>query len=141
MPLTLTLTEGVLPKGTEQQAFAQLSETMLKLHGLSGNRFMTPNIVGSINIVSPEHTFSGLKERPVAFIEWKVPSFAFTNREIQKAYVAEATRILQELSHGKLPKEQIWVNVVHAVDGIWGVAGEAMTNAELQNATLEAQPA
>ena len=138
MPLTLTLTEGVLPKGTEQQAFAQLSETMLRLHGLSGNRFMTPNIVGSINVLSPENTFSGLIEAPVAFVEWKVPSFAFTNREIQKAYVAEATRILQELSNGKLPKEQIWANAVHTVHGTWGIAGQAMTNAELQKATSEA---
>jgi hypothetical protein len=138
MPLTLTISEGVLPKGAEKQAFAQLSETMLRLHGLSGNRFMTSNIVGSIQVISQDHTFSGLKEAPVAFVEWKVPSFAFTDREIQKAYVAEATRILQEASDGKLQKEQIWVNVVHAVDGIWGIAGQAMTNAELGKAAAEA---
>lgn len=138
MPLTLTISEGVLPEGTEKQAFAQLSETMLRLHGLSGNRFMTPNLVGSIHVISQDHTFSGLKEAPVAFVEWKLPSFAFTDREIQKGYVAEATRILQEISKGKLQKEQIWVNVTYAVDGTWGIAGQAMTNAELGKATSEA---
>jgi hypothetical protein len=95
---------------------------------------MKTNLVGSIHLISPEQTFSGLRQAPVAFVEWKVPSFAFTDRGIQQAYVAEATAILQKFSGGKLPKEQIWVNVTHAVDGTWGIAGEAMTNTELGNA-------
>lgn len=48
MPLTLTLTEGVLPKGQEKVAFAKLSELMLKHHGALGNKLMTENVVGSI---------------------------------------------------------------------------------------------
>ena len=131
MPLTLTLTEGVLPQGTENQAFAKLSESMLRLHGLSGNTFMTSNVVGSIHLIKPEHTFSGLREAGVAFVEWKVPSFAFTDRELQKAYVAEATQIIHDLSGQKQPTERIWVNVTHAVDGAWGIDGQAYTNAEL----------
>lgn len=131
MPLTLTLTEGVLPKGTEKATFARLSEAMLKLHGLFGNKVMTPNIVGSIHVLPKESTFSGLVEMPVAFIEWKTPSFAFATREIQTAYVEEATNIVHEASGRKLPKESIWVNVTHAVDGAWGIAGKAYSNAEL----------
>jgi len=134
MPLTLTLTEGVLPKGQEKIAFARLSDAMLKWHGLSGNTVMTPNVVGSIHVVSQEHSFSGSKETPVVFIEWKVPSFAFATREIQTGYVAEVTNIIHEMSGGKQPKDHIWVNVVHAVDGAWGIAGNAMTNAELGGA-------
>jgi hypothetical protein len=134
MPLTLTLTEGILPKGQEKVAFARLSDAMLKWHGLTGNKVMTPNVVGSIHVVSQDHTFSGSKETPVVFIEWKVPSFAFATREIQTGYVAEATNIIHEMSGGKQPKDHIWVNVVHAVDGAWGIAGNAMTNAELGGA-------
>ena len=120
MPLTLTLTEGVLPKGSEKDVFSKLSETFLRLHRLSGNKALTPNVVGSIQVIPPEHTFSGLKEAKVAFIEWKVPSFAFTDRQVQKSYVAEATQIVHTASGGTLPKDQIWVNVVHAVDGALG---------------------
>lgn len=134
MPLTLTLTEGILPKGQEKVAFARLSDAMLKWHRLTGNKVMTPNVVGSIHIISQEHTFSGSKETPVVFIEWKVPSFAFATREIQTGYVAEVTNIIHEMSGGKQPKDHIWVNVVHAVDGAWGIAGNAMTNAELGGA-------
>jgi hypothetical protein len=137
MPLTLTLSEGVLPKGTEKTAYARLSDAMLKWHGLSGNKVMTPNVIGHINVISKEHTFSGSKEAPVAFIEWKVPSFAFTDRKAQLGYVDEATNIIHEMSGGKQPKDHIWVNVVHAVDGTWGIAGNAMTNAELANAVAQ----
>jgi hypothetical protein len=134
MPLTLTLTDGVLPKGVERTAFQQLCEAMLKWHGLLGNRVMTPNVVGSIHILSREHAFAGLEAHEVAFIEWKVPSFAFATREIHQGYIAEATQILHDLSLGRLPKERIWVNVVHAVDGTWGIAGQALTNSDLATA-------
>ena len=131
MPLTLTLTENALPKGAEITTYKKLCEAMLNAHGLQGNKALTPNVVGSIHIIPREHVFAGLEESNVAFIEWKVPSFAFADREVQKAYIAEANKIVQDASQGKLPKEHIWVNVVHAVDGAWGIAGEALTNEEL----------
>jgi hypothetical protein len=134
MPLTLTATEGVFPKGTEKQVFQKLSEAMLKWHGLTGNKAMTPNVVGSIHILPKEFTYAGLQESSVIFIEWKVPSFAFNTREIQQGYVEEVTRIAAEASRGKQPIERIWVNVIHAVDGAWGIAGNALTNQQLGEA-------
>jgi hypothetical protein len=73
----------------------------------------------------------------VVFVEWKVPSFAFATREIQIGYIAEATNIVHEASGGKQPKSHIWVNVVHAVDGAWGIEGNAMTNAQLGEAVAK----
>jgi len=131
MPLTLTLTEGVLPQGQEKVAFSRLSDAMLKWHGLAQNEAMKRNIVGSIHLVPKEHSYSGSKEASVAFVEWKVPSFAFATRDIQLGYVQEATDIIHELSLAQHPKDRIWVNVVHAVDGAWGIAGMALTNAQL----------
>lgn len=131
MPLTLTLTEGVLPPGQEKLAFSRLSDAMLRWHGLAENEAMKRNIVGSIHLVPKEHTYSGSKEASVAFVEWKVPSFAFASREVQIGYTEEATDIIHELSGAQHPKDRIWVNVVHAVDGAWGIAGVALTNAQL----------
>jgi hypothetical protein len=54
MPLTFTLTEGVLPKGSEKAAFQKLCEAMLSWHGLQGNQVMTPNVVGSIQLFPRE---------------------------------------------------------------------------------------
>jgi len=74
----------------------------------------------------------------VAFIEWKVPSFAFASREVQVGYIEEATNIIHELSGAHHPKERIWVNVVHAVDGAWGIAGMALNNAQLGEVAVSA---
>ena len=59
MPLTLTLTEGVLPAGSEKEAIAQLTDAMLKHHGLSGNKVMTPNITATVHVLPKSSTFSG----------------------------------------------------------------------------------
>ena len=131
MPLTLIVTEGVIPQDREQATMARLSEAFLKLHGLAGNRFMTPNVIGFVQVVPRGSTYSGMKPVPVAIVEWKLPSFAFTDRDAQTRYVEEATAIIHEMSGGTHPREQTWVNVTYAVDGPWGIAGRAYTNAEL----------
>lgn len=131
MPLTLIVTEGVIPKDREADTMSRLSEVFLELHGLSGNKAMTPNVIGHVQIIAKGSSYAGLKPATVAIVEWKVPSFAFTDRDVQIAYVAQATDIIHEASGRKHPKECIWVNVTHAVDGAWGIAGKAYTNAEL----------
>jgi hypothetical protein len=131
MPLTLIVTEGVIPKDRESSTMARLSQSFLKVHGLAGNTVLTPNVIGHIQVLPKDSTFSGMKPTPVAIVEWKLPSFALASREVQTAYVEEATAIIHEASGGKHPKELTWVNVTHAVDGGWGIAGKAMTNAEL----------
>ncbi|MFL6618082.1 MAG: 4-oxalocrotonate tautomerase family protein, partial [Povalibacter sp.] len=110
---------------------ARLSESFLKLHGLAGNKALTPNVIGHIQVLPEGSTFAGMQPTPVAIVEWKVPSFAFASKELQNAYVEEATNAIHEASGGKHPRELTWVNVTHAVDGGWGIAGRAMTNAEL----------
>jgi phenylpyruvate tautomerase PptA (4-oxalocrotonate tautomerase family) len=137
MPLTLIITEGLLPKDRRQTTIARLSESFLKLHGLAGNQFFTPNVIGHIADLPLGSTFAGLEPTPVAVVEWLTPSFAFPTREIQQAYVAEATQIVYDACNGKHPKEKIWVNLKYAVDGMWGIAGKAYTNEELGAAAAQ----
>ncbi len=139
MPLTLTLSEGVIPPGTENQAFVRLSEAMLKWHQLTENKVMIPNITGTVHVLPRAQTFSGMAEVSGAWIEWKVPSFAFNTRRIQEGFFADATDIIHEMSGGKLPVEQIWINVVHTVDGAWNLNGQAMTNEQLVQAISDEQ--
>lgn len=134
MPLTLTLTEGVLPAGTERQAIARLTDAMLKWHGLTGNRVMTPNITAAVHVLPKGSTFSGGKIFSGAWVEWKTPSFAFNTREVQTGFFKDATDIIHELSGGKQPRDNIYVNVVHTVDGAWNLDGQAMTNQQLGDA-------
>lgn len=132
MPLTLTLTEGLLPNGAEQQAISQITQAFLKSHGLYGNKVMTPNVTAHVNLVPKGLTFAGGEPVDGAWVEWKVPSFALADHDVQKEFFAAATQIIHDLSDGKLPKERIWVNAVYTADGAWNMNGVAMTNAELR---------
>ncbi|WP_199731007.1 MULTISPECIES: hypothetical protein [Aquitalea] len=104
---------------------SRLSEVLRKLHGLSGNKAMTPNVIGHIQVVAKGSSYSGLKPAKIAIVECKVPPFAFTDRDVQTSYIAQATEIIHETSDRKHPKEYIWVNMTHAIDGAWGIAGKA----------------
>ena len=96
MPLTLTLTEGVLPKGAESQAIEQLTKAMLERHDLKGNKVMTPNITAILQALPKGTTFSGGKAFAGAWVEWKVPSFEFANKEVQQSYFNDATDIIKK---------------------------------------------
>ncbi|MBO3697738.1 hypothetical protein [Roseivirga sp. E12] len=134
MPLTLTLTEGILPKGSEGEAVKQISDSLLKTHGLTGNTVMTPSVTATVHIVPKGSSFSGGKEFSGAWAEWKVPSFALADKDVTKQHFAEVTEIIHQLSGGKQPKDKIYVNVVHAVDGAWNLGGVAMTNEQIVEA-------
>ncbi len=123
-----------MPDGTEKLAVERLTDAMLKWHGLTGNKVMTPNVTATVHVLPKKHTFSGGKEFSGAWVEWKVPSFAFNSRESRVGYFKDATDIIHELSGGKQPRDNIYVNVVHAVDGAWNLDGQAMTNEELGQA-------
>jgi hypothetical protein len=131
MPLTLTLTEGVIPSESVKEAVSKITHSMLRHHGLLGNTVMTPNITAHVSILPKSSTYSGGKEFSGAWMEWKVPSFAFASREIQLAHFAEATEIIRALSGGKQPIEHIYSNVIHTVDGSWNFNGVAMTNEQI----------
>jgi len=131
MPLTVIATQGIFTPENEKKIIPELTALMLKVHHLTGNKFMTPIVIGHLELVAPEHIFSGGAPVTGVFIEWKVPSFGFGTQEILDEYVKEATAITVECSGGKLSKKNVFVNVVHAVDGSWGVHGKAYTNTEL----------
>lgn len=131
MPLTLTLTEGAIPAGSEKEAVQKITNSMLKHHGLLGNKAMTPNVTAHVSVLPKTSTFSGGEEFSGVWMEWKVPSFAFASRELQLAHFAEATQIIRDLSGGKQPVENIYSNVIHTEDGSWNFNGVAMTNEEI----------
>ncbi len=134
MPLTLTLSEEVLPADKVKDAVQRLTESMLAWHELTDNSVMKPNVTANVHIVPKGHSFSGGVEFRAVWIEWKVPSFAFASREIHRGFGREATDIIHELSGNKQPKDNIYFNVVHTVDGAWNLDGQAMSNDELGQA-------
>jgi len=134
MPLNLHITEGVIPPNTEKTAIKRITDVFLKWHNLTGNKVMTPNVTAMLQVLPRNSTFSGGEAVSGAWIEFKTPSFAFTDREIQIGIAKEATDVIVELSGGKQPRDNIYFNVTHAVDGTWNLDGQAMTNEELGKA-------
>lgn len=137
MPLSITLTQGALPEGREQEAGKRITEAFLKWHGLSGNTVMTPNVTNHINILPRERTLSGGEPFVGAWIETRTPSFALDSRKNQEGFFKEATDIIEQLSGGTLPRSHIFSNAVHTVDGTWNMDGRAMTNEQLVEAIAQ----
>ncbi|KAF2989273.1 4-oxalocrotonate tautomerase (plasmid) [Methylocystis sp. MJC1] len=138
MPISITLTEGVIPTDKVMLAVEKITESFLRHHGLVGNRVMTPNVTAHLNVLPKGFTFAGGKPIDGAWIETKTPSFALADHAIQTTFFGEATQILHELSGGTLAKDRIWSNGVHAVDGTWNIDGKALTNAEIGAAVAAA---
>ena len=134
MPIAITLTEGVLPKGVEKQAGKRITDAFLKWHELTGNKVMTPNVINHIHILPKDSTLSGGEPVAGAWVETKTPSFALSSRDVQEGFFKEATDIIEELSGGSLPRENIYANAVHTVDGTWNMDGCAMTNEQFTEA-------
>jgi phenylpyruvate tautomerase PptA (4-oxalocrotonate tautomerase family) len=140
MPITVTATAGILSSDGEKQILPRLAEAMLARNGLTGNPFMTPNVVGSVHILPEGHVYAGGSPRAV-FVELKVPSFAFTSQEQRQGFVEDVNAILADLTSGQHPKERTYVNVTHTLDGSWGIGDRAWTNAALGEAVAKASGA
>jgi len=134
MPITVTAAAGILDDAAEKQILPRLSASLLARNGMTGNTFMTPVVVGSVNILSEGRIYTGGHAEKAVFVELKVPSVTFGSQEQRQGFVDDVNSILNELTHGTYPKDKTFVNITYAVDGSWGVADKAWTNAELGEA-------
>ena len=73
MPIHIIVPEGVLTPAAEAVAFRELTDLLLRLHGLTGNHFMTPNVIGEVSVVPKGRSFSGGEPTDIAVFELKVP--------------------------------------------------------------------
>jgi hypothetical protein len=131
VPITVTATAGVLSAKAEAQILPRLSAALLERHGLTGNAFMTPLVVGAVNIVPAGRLYVGGKAENGIFVELKVPAATFTTQEQKQGFLNDVNAILDDLTDGSYPKDRTFLNITYAVDGSWGVGETAYTNAAL----------
>jgi hypothetical protein len=134
MPIQIIVPEGVLTAEAEAETFRKLTDLLLRLHDLTGNRFMTPNVIGEVTVVPKGRTFSGGERTDIAVFELKVPSFVLPTQELKDAWISEGTAIIEEAAKGRLKREHIFSSVSYAVEGAWGIGGIAYSNADLGSA-------
>ena len=138
MPLTITITEGVLPVEKEVEAGQRITEAFLRWHQLEGNPVMTPNVTNHLHVLPKNRTLSGGKPIKGAWIETRTPGFALADRDVQVGFFDEATNIIEELADGAIPRSRIYANAVHTVDGSWNLDGSALTNEQIAAAITAA---
>jgi phenylpyruvate tautomerase PptA (4-oxalocrotonate tautomerase family) len=131
MPIAIQLTPGLLTADGQRSVFSRIADILLDVHGLKGNQFMTPNVVGHVTVLPEGASYVDGKPQSLAVIEVKVPSVTFPNREVQRAFIQRVTDVIDELKAGQHPRSRTFVSVTHALDGAWGIGGKAYSNAEL----------
>ncbi|NEJ73020.1 Tautomerase enzyme [Rhizobium phaseoli] len=134
MPITLTVPEGLLSPEAEAQAFAGLTDALLDVAGLTGNAFMTANVIGTINVLPREHVLAAGKPIAAAFVELKLPEIALASAEAKQAFIEKAADVVEQAAEGRLKREHIWSNIVYAPEGAWGIAGDSYSNADFAGA-------
>jgi len=134
MPITLTVSEGLLSREAQAQAFADLTQALLQVAGLTGNAFMSPNVVGTITVLPKEQVFSGGEPASAAFVELKLPEIALATPQAKQAFIEAATDVVEHACEGRLPRERIWTNIVYAAEGSWGIGGRAYAHTDLMEA-------
>src|SRR2546423_14134023 len=138
MPIQIIVPEGILSAEAQAEAFQKLTELLLRLHGLSGNKFMTPNVIGEVTVVPKGRTFSGGARTDIAVFELKVPSFVLPTQELKDAWIGEGTDIIEQATKGRIKRANIYASVSYAVDGAWGIGGTAYSNSDLGSAVAAA---
>ncbi|MBB3525502.1 Tautomerase enzyme [Rhizobium redzepovicii] len=141
MPITLTVPEGLLSPEAQAQAFAGLTDALLDVAGLTGNAFMTANVIGTINVLPREHVLAAGKPIAAAFVELKLPEVALASAEAKQAFIEKAADVVEQAAEGRLKREHIWSNIVYAPEGAWGIAGDSYSNADFVGAIQQAAAA
>ena len=131
MPISVQVTKGLLTAKGEREVLPLVAEALLRVHGLTDNAFMTPNVIGHLMVSQESESYVGGRYQSLAVVEVKVPTVTFPNAEVKRAFVGEVTDIIDRLKAGTHPRERTYVNVTYAVDGAWGIGGKAYTNEEL----------
>ncbi|TBC88853.1 Tautomerase enzyme (plasmid) [Rhizobium leguminosarum] len=134
MPITLTLPEGLFSQEAQAQALAGLTDALLDAAGLTGNAFMTANVIGTINVLPRDHVLAAGKPIAAAFIELKLPEIALASAEAKQAFFEKAADVVEQAAEGRLRREHIWSNIIYAPEGAWGIAGHSYSNADLVGA-------
>ena len=141
MPITLTVPEGLLSPEAQARAFAGLTDALLDVAGLTGNAFMTANVIGTINVLPREHVLAAGKPIAAAFVELKLPEVALASAEAKQAFIEKAANVVEQAAEGRLKREHIWSNIVYAPEGAWGIAGDSYSNADFVGAIQQAAAA
>jgi phenylpyruvate tautomerase PptA (4-oxalocrotonate tautomerase family) len=138
MPILVEVSKGLLTDEGEREVFPKIAAALLEAHGLTGNAFMAPNVIGHLSVKPESECFVGGKPQSLAVIEVTVPAITFPNGQVAQKFIGDVTDVIDQYKANAHPRERTYVVVKHAVDGPWGIGGKAYTNEELGAAIQKA---
>jgi hypothetical protein len=142
MPITVTAARGVLTDSGEREILPLLTAALIEASGLTGNAFFTSIVGGTVHILEPENVYAGGVNRPLVLVELKLPNVGLPTLEARAAFIESATEIVGKLTVAAHERRDTWVNILNALDGGWGLGGQAYTGEDLiAGATTSAVPA
>jgi phenylpyruvate tautomerase PptA (4-oxalocrotonate tautomerase family) len=127
MPITVTAPRGVLTPAGEKDVLPRLTAALLEISGGTGNAFFASIVGGTVHVLPAEDIYAGGINRPVVMVELKLPNVGLPTIEARAAFIAAATDIVAGLASTGHDRDDIWVNILNAPDGGWGIGGRAYT--------------
>lgn len=131
MPITVTAPRGVLTPEGERAVLPRLTEVLLAASGLSGNEFMTGVVGGTVHVLDPADVYAGGVNRPLVLVELKLPDIGLPTPAARAEFIAAATDAVEALTVAGHERRDIWVNILNAPDGAWGIGGRAFRAEDL----------
>ena len=131
MPITVTAPRGTLTPEGEREILPRLTAALIDVSGQTGNGFFTSMVGGTVHLLDPEDVYAGGVNRPVVMVELKLPDVGLAEHSSRASFIAAATDVVRDLTTPDHEDEDIWVNILNARDGAWGVAGVALTNEDI----------
>ena len=131
MPITVTAPRGALTSAGEREVLPRLTADLARVNGQSDNPQFIALIGGSVHVLDPEDVYAGGANRPLVMVELKLPNIGLASVEARAAFIAAATDTVAALTTPGHQRTDIWVNILNAPDGAWGIAGHAYTNEAL----------
>lgn len=138
MPITVTAPRGTLTASGEREILPRLTAALIEVSGVTGNSFFTPIVGGTVHLLDPRDVYAGGINRPVVMVELKLPNIGLPTVEARAAFISAATDIVVDLAVPGHDRDDVWVNVLNAPDGAWGIGGRAWTGEALIAATVQA---
>jgi phenylpyruvate tautomerase PptA (4-oxalocrotonate tautomerase family) len=131
VPITVTAPRGVLTEAGETEILPRLTAALIEVSGLTGNTFFEPIVGGTVHVLAARDIYAGGANRPVVMVELKLPNIGLPDPASRAAFITAATAIVEDLTVDGHDRDDIWVNIVNAPDGAWGIGGRAYTGEAL----------
>lgn len=131
MPITVTAPHGILTPEGEREILPRLTQTLAEATDSTDRPDVIAMIGGTLHRLDQQDVYAGGRPHPLVLVELKLPEVALSTLERRARFVADATRIVQELTVDGHADSDTWINILHARDGAWGIGGHSLTNTML----------